>query len=42
MFFVCVYLIIDAVMRKATSFTVKSVLKGNWQSHMVDHVILGI
>lgn len=42
MFFVCVYLIIGAVMRKATSRTVRNVLKGNWQSHTIDHIILGI
>lgn len=36
------YFIIDAVMRKARSFTVRRVLKGNGQNHMIDHVILGI
>lgn len=36
------YFIIDAVMRKASSFTARRILKGNLQNHMVDHEILGI
>lgn len=39
-FLLCVYLIVVTIKRQATSFRGRSVSKGNWQNHIVDHVIL--